>query len=214
SQAAVRNFWPAMEAGHLDAKVSTYDLATVEQRAPASTISIAVENDAAVLPFVSALRAYRQNQTGDRLDKPGDVSVSQISLRLPRRKANPDRHPPMDHDAVLLVRRVEETDSLELAGQVAYFRGREMVIRYDRLNVPAAFPFHAVVLCGEATGQGEDDVNAERFLRLAEPPSHDDWKLTPELKTQYVSGSGAALRAFFDSVREEIRSKVRPAARD
>ncbi len=213
-QEVIRNFWPAMESGHLDARASTFDVATLDHREPASTVSIRVESEPAILPFVHALRAFRQRLTGDRLEQPGDVSETRIPLKVPRRKASPDKHPGMDHDAVLLVRRADDAESLDFAGQIAYFRGREMIIRYDRLNVPSAFPFHAVVLCGEATGEAQDDIVAERFLRLAEPPAHDDWRLTPELKTQYVSGSGAALRDFFGAVREEVRRQVRPPARE
>lgn len=210
-KAIARNFWPALESGRFKVRVSTYEGG---QHDPNSSNVISADADAPTAPFVVALRAYRKGEFKDQLAAPGDVTETRITLKIPRRKARLDPHPEMQHDAVLLIRRAREDEDVSLVGRVAYFRGREMVIKYDNMTIPGSFPFHAVVLCGEATGDAVDDLNAERFLRTAEPPAHDDWKVTPELKAEYAPGGGKAVQDFFSRVREEIRRQVRPQVKD
>ncbi len=208
TEAATQNFWPALESGHLVVKVSTY-----EGRDEIDSMLVSVGNNPAVRPFVEAVRSFRQNDLSERLTEPGSVVERRVILRVPRRKVAPP-HRELDHDAILLVRRDADGEQGELSGHIAFFRGREMVIRYDRLQIPGVVPFHAVVLCGEATGGDEDDRAAERFLRIAEPPAHNEWRVTPDLKAEYVSGGGAAINRFFESVREEVRQLVKPQVED
>jgi RNA polymerase primary sigma factor len=91
-----------------------------------------------------------------------------------------------------------------------------MVVRYlDLRNLSlGGRPFHAVLLCGEAAGDGPVDVAAETFLRTAEPPAHDRWTSTPDLKTQYAPGGKVAIERLINEAKDAIRELVRPASRD
>ena len=75
-------------------------------------------------------------------------------------------------------------------------------------------PYHAVILCGLATDEDPTDVLADEFLRVAEPPAHNTWELTPDVKFIYAQGGGAAITRFFASVRAAIREAVGPATED
>lgn len=209
-EAVARNFWPALESKRLQVIVSTYN-----GHQELSTQVVSADMDSVVKPFVEAVRAYRDGRISEQLNSAGDVMQRQVVLSIPRRRAPRDPHREIDHEAVLLVRRSSDEEQGDKVRQISYFRGREMVVKYEPISAPGAFPFHAVVLCGEATGVITDDAkNAERFLRSAEPPAHDDWKVTPELKADYAQGSGASLLRFFGGVREEVRKVVRPAPPD
>jgi RNA polymerase primary sigma factor len=91
-----------------------------------------------------------------------------------------------------------------------------MVVRYyDLQNLSlGARPFHAILLCGEAAGASSLDFAAEDFLRTAEPPAHDRWMMTPDLKTRYATGGKAAIERMLATAKEQIRELVRPASRD
>jgi hypothetical protein len=120
----------------------------------------------------------------------------------------------LEHDAKVIVGRSGDEESSELQDHIAYFRGFEMVVKYERLAVHGGVPFCGIVLCGEATGSGEDDLAAEQFLRIAEPPEHHTWELTPVLKAEYAQGSGKTLREFFDGVKATVRDLVRPESEE
>lgn len=87
-----------------------------------------------------------------------------------------------------------------------------MIIMSKKWNnlVFGGAPFRAVVLCGRTAGAGESGDAAEHFLRSAEPPAHDDWTMTPELRIEYARGGKARLDRFISGVRSEIQELIRP----
>jgi RNA polymerase primary sigma factor len=58
------------------------------------------------------------------------------------------------------------------------------------------------------------DTNAETFLRTAEPPSHNQWTATPDLKAVYARGCKAKLEAFLKAAAEAVRELVKPTPND
>jgi hypothetical protein len=58
------------------------------------------------------------------------------------------------------------------------------------------------------------NTKADRFLRTAEPPSHNKWSMTPDLKADYVRGSKKAIDNMFNAVRHEIGELVRAPTSD
>lgn len=206
AEEAARWFWPAIESGRLKVGVRFYEGHTVS-----STVEVDPTIYEELRPFVEMLRAFRSGDA-DASDGPlpesGSVALRRVPLQIPRRKA-PPAAAPAEHEAVLLVRREPEEAHDGLLSHVAYFRGREMVIMYDQLVLPGAMPYRAVVMTGNAAGSTEEDRAAERFLRTAEPPAHDDWKITPDLKADYAQGGGQAIRRMFDAARDTIRGLVR-----
>jgi hypothetical protein len=88
------------------------------------------------------------------------------------------------------------------------------VLNLDLRNLAGARPFHAAVLCGEAAGTDSSDRAAERFLRAAEPPAHNDWTSTQELKVEYELGGKKALDEFKAEVMRAVKELVTPIRED
>ncbi len=209
AEAVARNFWPAIESRRLSVDVTTYE-------GRSRKVSISVDAELYQKPFVDIVRSYRNSETTARLVNDGDIALRPITLSIPRRRAQVDPHEPMDHEAALLVRFDADGEESELSNTVALYRGREMIIEYlpFRQNIPGAPSFRAVVLCGEAVGADAGDRAAERFLRAAEPPAHNEWTSTPAVKSEYVQGGKRAIERFVQSIREEIRQLVKPQRAD
>ena len=104
------------------------------------------------------------------------------------------------------------------------FRGHGMVVQLKSLagTCLGARPFHALLLCGlrpefvapdVARSNPQADQAAEMFLRTAEPPSHNQWAATPDLKAVYARGCMARLKAFLDAAAEAVRELVKPPRR-
>jgi hypothetical protein len=71
--------------------------------------------------------------------------------------------------------------------------------------------FHAVLASGEArseSGTTEADREIDRFLRFAEPPEHDDWESTENLREQYQRGFRTALDEMFGKLRDGLRHLI------
>jgi RNA polymerase primary sigma factor len=65
-------------------------------------------------------------------------------------------------------------------------------------------------MCGRAVGSSEADDAAEQFFRAAEPPAHNDWTMTSELRIEYVRGGKAEIDRFLQAVKDEIQKLIRP----
>lgn len=208
-RAVADNFWPALSASRLEVTVETADGPTVNYQ-------VKVDANQSVPQFVDALQKNSIDDITEQLVETGDVVRKKVRLRIPRRKSEEDPHDEVTHDAVLLVRRAEEGDNSVRKNQVALFRGRLMVVKYLDLKnlVFGGKPFHAIVLCGEAAGDQVPDRAAERFFRTAEPPAHNNFELTPQLKADYAPGSKKAIDDFIQTVKDGIRDLIKPASKE
>jgi transcriptional regulator with XRE-family HTH domain len=205
------NFWPAMVDTD-DAPARLRALVRVERNG--TRVSERLVDPVAYQPaVVDAYRKHLADDVRNDLEEVGDVARRQVSLRIPRRIADP-KHSQTEDQAILLVRQADDGD--ESAGTVSCLRGSLMVIQSPAVSAlpVGARPFHAIVLAGEASGAQETDRHAERFLRAAEPPAHNKWTATPELTTSYVRGGAAQIRRFLQDVNKEIRDVVRQATRN
>lgn len=159
------------------------------------------------------LRIHRDDLTVDTLENSGDVVRRRVTLGVPRRLTD-GAHESQLHEAVLLITEADddETDT----NRVAYMRGSHMVIREEPVaGLPmGSRSFHAVVLAGLAAGDDPADKAADRFLRAAEPPEHDNWEVTPDVSGSYARGYGKALNDFKAEVRKAIREVVGRPIRD
>jgi RNA polymerase primary sigma factor len=115
----------------------------------------------------------------------------------------------------VLIAQADEQDEPS-PNHVYYFRGNSMIIRRPRLaSLPlGARPFHAIVMAGEAAGETSADHDAERFLRAAEPPSHNQWTSTPDVTSAYRRGARTNLDRMENDVRDVIRDVIRGARPD
>jgi RNA polymerase primary sigma factor len=70
-------------------------------------------------------------------------------------------------------------------------------------------------MAGEAAGDDPADRLAERFLRTAEPPAHDNWTATPELTANYARGARTRIVHDFPSeVLKAVKRQIsKPTAR-
>ncbi len=226
-RAAAVNFFPALVADKLGVRVEVYDSGR-DYRDKDPAFAQAVNPESYVPAAVRMLKAYQEDRTVKLLgDDKDDVAAREVVLTVPKRNAEP-KHAEQEHKAVLLLTPAdEEADSAEAEKQshLAMFRGHGMVVQLKSLagTCLGARPFHALLLCGRASefvapdvarSNPQADQAAEMFLRTAEPPSHNQWAATPDLKAVYARGCIARLKAFLDAASDAVRDLVRPVPKD
>jgi transcriptional regulator with XRE-family HTH domain len=207
---AATSFWPAMVAAEgeeprLNVRVRAF-------RNEEMVLDRDVDPRDHVPARVNMLSRYYAGDVAENLEQEGDVVVRPVILQVPPRKVNPDPHPTKEHDALLLVSRADELeDSPEGVGVVAFMRGTRMIVKEVPVRgLPVgALAFRAVVLAGEAAGDDEDSIIAERFMRAAEPPEHNNWAVTRKVTDAYPRGGKTALDEFYRRVNTEIRALVK-----
>lgn len=170
-----------------------------------------VDPAAEMAPLVDLIEKARQRQLVEELQSAGDVVERHVELQVPRRLEEP-KHDQLQHEALLLVRQAadDEVDH-PFANAVVMMRGafmRVTTLKPRGLGVGVR-PFFAVVLAGEAAATGTEDRRAELFLRTAEPPSHNAWKVTTDIGINYQArGVKTMLENFERGVLRELRSVV------
>jgi RNA polymerase primary sigma factor len=211
------NFWPAIEAGELSARVEYVEIDDPTAEPAAEVDSLVAPAQSRISgPLVRSVRARAKEEAVEVLVDDGDVVAGVAELHVPTRKAGDeaDRHPPFTHQAIVLVRRADPDELESERGgyssslrRAALTRGANMVVKTLDLSkgTVGAQPFHVAVLAGRAAGDSQEDRWAEEFLRTAEPPSHDDWTTTPRLKRLYSPGYTKGLREFEASIRGAVR---------
>ncbi|GAA0953566.1 helix-turn-helix transcriptional regulator [Actinocorallia libanotica] len=157
-----------------------------------------------------AVRAYYDRTTVPAMAGENSVVQRSITLAVPPKK-NVAGSKQLQHEAVLLVTPSNENDR---RNRLVTMRGTMMVV-YDRKvsRLPlGSRTFQAVLLAGLATGSDDEAaIAAEEFLRAAEPPEHNDWKVTDDLRAIYARGVVTGISGFLKRARDEIRSAVKPA---
>ncbi|WP_158691073.1 sigma-70 family RNA polymerase sigma factor [Streptomyces sp. 351MFTsu5.1] len=178
-----RNFWAAMTAGADESPLLQASVRTLRN----GTEYIEEER---VDPQVHqparsrALRAFLSGTTVDRLTEAGQVALTTVPFKVPERNGLPGTGG--EHRAVLLV--TEATDADGKINRVTAMRGNRMTVKTSWVpGLPVGTnPFQAVLLVGRAAG---DDApfaaEAEDFLRSSEPPEHNKWGQTEELRLRY-----------------------------
>ncbi|MFJ1597701.1 helix-turn-helix domain-containing protein [Streptomyces sp. NPDC088261] len=203
--ALAANFWAAMTSGTttaplLEASVQTLRNGNVlvkEQR---------VEPHLAQPSCTRALKAYFDGDTVDRLTEVGQVAMAKVPLKVPALRG---RGKPVEHEAVLLVTAAEDADGRP--NQVVSMRGSRMKVRSVRVpDLPlGTSPFQAVLLAGHATGLDTDEADrAEAFLRASEPPEHNKWARTEELRASYSPTAHRRIADFTRAANSAVRELV------
>ena len=178
-----------------------------------------VDPDTFVQEHCDALIHNKNDEIMEELQEPGDVTRRAITVRIPATKPGVEGIDPSDEldvQCVLIVRLADDSDDREgrpiKKNRVALVRGRGMVTKFlARDNVVVgARPFDAILLAGEAVGGDQPHLAVEQFLRLSEPPAHDDWTSSPELKAAYKRGTGARLKELMDAITDALRDIVKP----
>lgn len=196
--ASAKYFWPAMHRGDLEVNVEVNS----------ETKEVNVDDHSAVKPFVDAYANRYNGKT--QLKNPGDVAGRDIELNLPK---NNDGTETESGPTRLSARLASPVDDPTLRDHVAMFRGSGMVVKYyDQSRVSFGDRnFFGVLAAGKARSTGahrNSDVEIDRFLRFAEPPEHDDWRSTENLKEQYMQGYRKAIKGLEADIREALRNLV------
>jgi len=209
---AARNFWPALQRGRLSVLVEAWVNDKLEK-------SIIVPASDDVRQCREILAKHDAEEIVEELTEPGDVVRISVPITIPATRAGAkgiQAAPEVTSNAQLLVRLAgpDDLSSTEL-NRIALIRGRGMVVRYWRRDnlVVGAQPFHAAVLVGEAAGNDSSQLAAEQFFRLAEPPAHDDWKWSDELREKYERGAKMKLEAVYESLSSALRKVITPPAK-
>ncbi|EMA25392.1 hypothetical protein [Haloarcula amylolytica] len=194
-EASVKYFWPAIFRDDLEVTVETSE----------ETYEAKTEDVPSIRPFLECFKSrFTENEL---LDSPGDVAGLNIPLNIPPRA---DGTETPDGEVRLAARLASPADDDTYLNRVALFRGAGMVVKYyDQSRV--AFGdrnFHAILASGEARTDfppSDPDQEVDRFLRFAEPPEHDEWESTENLREQYQRGFRTALEDMFETMRDGLR---------
>jgi hypothetical protein len=213
-ESAAVNFWPAIMRGSLTVWVERY---VDDQDEPVKSEQVDPRTVAGVAELCDAWDKHVSSKTTPVLTSPGDVATVTIPLAVPATR--PRAKGVKAHEEVLaecsLVVRLADAEAASgdpRIGQIAYVRGRAMVTRYQsRGSVVGGRPFHAALFAGTLVGRSAEQVAAEQFLRIAEPPAHDKWAYNSDLGERYARGAKKSLDEFHARVTEELQRILRPA---
>jgi len=212
AKAAATNFWYLMVLNRF--KVSVEYIVDGQLQGNPTV----VDPEQHVPQLCEALKKHDNAEVVGQAVEPGDVVRVSIPLTAPATKPGiEDIHPfpeISESRCTLLVRlaRDSELNAAQL-NKVALVRGRGMVTQYlGRENiVVGARPFHAVLLAGEAAGPGPNQIAAEQFLRLAEPPAHNKWEYNEDLGEKYRRPVRKRLEELWKGITEALREVIKPA---
>jgi hypothetical protein len=197
-ESSVKYFWPAIFRDDLEVTVET----------PEETYDAKTEDVPSIRPFLECFKSrFTENEV---LNSPSDVAGLDIPLNIPPRA---DGSETQSGKVRLAARLASPADDDTYLNRVALFRGAGMVVKYyDQSRV--AFGdrnFHAILASGEARTDfppSDSDQEVDRFLRFAEPPEHDEWESTENLREQYQRGFRTALKDMFGTMRDGLRHLV------
>ncbi|WP_030238088.1 helix-turn-helix domain-containing protein [Streptomyces sp. NRRL S-350] len=201
-----RNFWAAMTGGgdhkpHLEASVRT--CRNGEVLIPEEHVDPAVAQPSRT----RALRAFLEGTTVDRLTGPGQVARAVVPLNVPLHGGQVRGGVP--HEAVLLVTNAEDADGRP--NRLVSMRGNRMTVKDSpATNIPIGTnPFQAVLLAGRAAGPDAPGAEAaEEFLRASEPPEHNKWGQTEELRLAYSPSAHRRIAALTTAANAAVRDLV------
>jgi len=223
------NFWPALRRRKM--------IALVEHQVDSQILSRKIVDPRNFVPdFCRLLDKYEAGETVDAFERDGDIVAVPVPIRLPKCKSDrPDviRHEAVESETALLVGLAdteESADVLEavldaaktrlkrsLVNSVALVRGPLMVTQYQKKDgiLVGARPFYALLLAGEAAELSTESAFVEQFLRASEPPAHDRWTFTDDLREIYERGAKKKLEAFLrDDLPAALKRVLRIPARN
>ncbi|MDX2908839.1 helix-turn-helix transcriptional regulator [Streptomyces griseiscabiei] len=201
-----RNFWAAMTAGGDRRPLLEASVRTLRN-------GVEYLEEERVEPHVHqparsrALHAFLSGTTVDRLTEAGQVALTTVPLKVPERDGLAGTAG--EHRAVLLV--TEATDADGRINQVSAMRGNRMTVKTSWVpGLPVGTnPFQAVLLAGRAAG---DDApfaaEAEEFLRSSEPPEHNKWGQTEELRMRYSPAAHRRIAALTTATNRAVHELV------
>lgn len=199
-------FWPAMLRGDLEVTVETGE----------EEIDVEADTCEDVKPFVKAVQ--NRSNTKDVLEQPGDVAVEEPIFEIEDKETEDDGETETESGPVNVYARLANPEnSGGLVNKVALVRGSGMVVKYYNRNrvVYGDREFHGVVLAGKARPWTDDepteaDKDIDDYLQAAEPPRHNNWEYTKNLKSAYGTSSSSTIQEFQRTlITDAIKGLVR-----
>ncbi|MFI5670523.1 transcriptional regulator [Streptomyces sp. NPDC051704] len=201
-----RNFWAAMTSGGEHSPLLQASVRTL--RNGVEHLSEERVDPQVHQPARSrALRAFLSGATVERLTESGQVAATTVALKVPRRDGLPESEG--EHRAVLLV--TDATDADGRINQVTAMRGNRMTVKTGRVpGLPVGTnPFQAILLAGRAAGEDAPfAAEAEQFLRSSEPPEHNKWAQTDELRMRYSPSAHRRIAALTTETNRAVHDLV------
>lgn len=203
-QALGRNFWAAMTPGGSGEPLLEVSVRTLRNG------EVIIEKER-VDPRVAqpsrtrALQAFLDGTTVERLTESGQVAMTTVPLKVPDLAEGPGGG---EHRAVLLVTEADDADGRP--NTVVAMRGNRMTVKTSRVPDLAlgTNPFQAVLLVGQAAGDVRLADEAEAFLRASEPPEHNKWGQTEELRMRYSPSAYRRIAALTRDTNKAVRELV------
>ncbi|WP_256726172.1 helix-turn-helix domain-containing protein [Streptomyces sp. MNU77] len=201
-----RNFWAAMTGGGKQRPLLEASVRTLRN-------GVEIIPETRVDPRETqpsrtrALQAFLDGTTVDRMTESGQVAMATVPLMVP---APAGRGNAVEHRAVLLVTEAEDRDEGK-PNRVTTMRGNRMTVKIGWVpGLPVGTnPFQAVLLAGRAAGDDAPFADeAEAFLRAAEPPEHDKWGQTEELRVLYSPSAYRRIGALTNQANKAVRDLV------
>ncbi|WP_406151959.1 transcriptional regulator [Streptomyces sp. NBC_01012] len=200
-----RNFWAAMTAGDDGQPLLEASVRTLRN-------GVEIIEEESVDPRVTqpsrsrALQAFLNGTTVERLTESGQVAMTTVPLNVPGLGGQKNGG---EHRAVLLVTEAEDADGRP--NTVVAMRGNRMTVRTSRVPDLAlgTNPFQAVLLVGHAAGDEQPFADeAEAFLRTSEPPEHNKWGQTEELRMRYSPSAYRRIATLTRDTNRAVRELV------
>ncbi|GAA0261765.1 hypothetical protein [Halobacterium noricense] len=198
-------FWPAMLRGDLEVTVETAD----------EEIDVEPDTYEEVKPFIRCIQ--NRNSTRDVLEQPGHVAVQSPTFEIEDKDTEDGEEETESGPINVYARLADPDNSGSLANKVALIRGAGMVVKYYNRNrvVYGDREFHGVVLAGKARRWTDEeptqaDKDIDNYLQAAEPPRHDNWEYTKNLKSTYGTSSRTTIQDLQrDIITDAIKNLVR-----
>lgn len=209
AEEASKWFWPAMLKGDLEVTVETAD----------RTIEVAPDTCDAVVPFIRCVQ--NRNNTREILDQPGEVGVKSPHFEIEDKNESAlqdeDEDPGTESGPISVYARLANPDKdYELSNKVALIRGAGMVVKYYNRSriVYGGRTFHGVVLAGTARPWADEEPTAadgdiDDYLQAAEPPRHQNWEYTKNLKSMYAGTQSTIVGLQRNIITEAIKDLIR-----
>ncbi|MFE6914250.1 helix-turn-helix domain-containing protein [Streptomyces rubiginosohelvolus] len=201
-----RNFWAAMTGGGKQRPLLEASVRTLRN-------GVEIIPETRVDPRETqpsrtrALQAFLDGTTVERITESGQVALATVPLMVP---APAGRGNVVEHRAVVLVTEAEDGDDGK-PNRVTTMRGNRMTVKIGWVpGLPVGTnPFQAVLLAGRAAGDDAPFADeAEAFLRASEPPEHDKWGQTEELRMLYSPSAYRRIGALTNQANKAVRELV------
>nr|WP_158102259.1 sigma-70 family RNA polymerase sigma factor [Streptomyces cacaoi] len=205
-QALGRNFWAAMTSGGDHQPLLEASVRSLRNGAE-FIAEEKVEPEVHQPARTRALRAFLCGTTVDRITEEEQVACTTVPLKVPEKDGTSGTAG--EHRAVLLVTRATDTDGKP--NRVTAMRGNRMTVKVSHVpGLPIGTnPFQAVLLAGLAAGPDAPfAAEAEEFLRTSEPPEHNKWGQTEELRMRYSPSAHRRIAALTTETNRAVHALV------